>query len=41
VVDKGLSPGERVIVAGQYKVQPGSTVATAVANSAQVPAKAE
>jgi multidrug efflux system membrane fusion protein len=41
VVDQGLSPGERVIVAGQYKVQPGSTVATAVANSAQVPAKAE
>src|SRR4030081_2500411 len=41
VVDQGLSPGERVSVAGQYKVQPGSTVATAVANSGQVPAKAE
>jgi multidrug efflux system membrane fusion protein len=41
VVDQGLSPGERVIVAGQYKVQPGSTVATTVANSAEVPAKAE
>jgi membrane fusion protein, multidrug efflux system len=41
VVDQGLSPGERVIVAGQYKVQPGSPVATAVANSGQVPAKAE
>jgi membrane fusion protein, multidrug efflux system len=41
VVDQGLSPGERVIVAGQYKVQPGSAVATAVANSGQVPAKAE
>ena len=26
--DEGLSPGEHVIVAGQYKVQPGSTVAT-------------
>ena len=24
VVDQGLEPGERVIVAGQYKVQPGS-----------------
>jgi multidrug efflux system membrane fusion protein len=41
VVDQGLSPGERVIVAGQYRVQPGSTVATTVANSEQVPAKAE
>ena len=28
VIDEGLSPGEHVIVAGQYKVQPGSTVAT-------------
>jgi multidrug efflux system membrane fusion protein len=33
VVDQGLSPGERVIVAGQYKVQPGSVVATKVAAS--------
>ena len=41
VVDEGLTPGERVIVAGQYKVQPGSTVATTVANSDQAPAKAE
>jgi multidrug efflux system membrane fusion protein len=41
VVDQGLSPGERAIVAGQYRVQPGSTVATTVANSEQVPAKAE
>jgi membrane fusion protein, multidrug efflux system len=41
VVDEGLSPGERVIVAGQYRVQPGSTVATKVADSEQVPAKAE
>jgi membrane fusion protein, multidrug efflux system len=41
VIDQGLSPGERVIVAGQYKVQPGSTVATTVANSGEVPAKAE
>jgi multidrug efflux system membrane fusion protein len=43
VVDQGLNPGERVIVAGQYKVQPGSAVATKVANSesAQPPAKAD
>jgi membrane fusion protein, multidrug efflux system len=41
VVDQGLSPGERVIVAGQFKVQAGSTVATTVATSQQTPAKAE
>jgi membrane fusion protein, multidrug efflux system len=41
VVEQGLTPGERVIVAGQYKVQAGSTVATTVANSQQAPAKAE
>jgi membrane fusion protein, multidrug efflux system len=41
VVDQGLAPGERVIVAGQYKVQAGSTVATTVATSQQAPAKAE
>jgi multidrug efflux system membrane fusion protein len=41
VVDQGLSPGDRVIVAGQYKVQAGSTVATTVATSQQTPAKAE
>jgi membrane fusion protein, multidrug efflux system len=41
VVDQGLSPGDRVIVAGQYKVQAGSTVATTIATSQQAPAKAE
>src|SRR5713226_6580371 len=41
VVDEGLSPGERVIVAGQYKVQAGATVATTVATSQQAPAKTE
>jgi multidrug efflux system membrane fusion protein len=41
VVDQGLNPGERVIVAGQYKVQPGSLVATKVANSESAPAKAK
>jgi multidrug efflux system membrane fusion protein len=33
VVDAGLSPGERVITAGQYRVQPGTLVASAVASS--------
>jgi multidrug efflux system membrane fusion protein len=33
VVDEGLSPGQQVITAGQYKVQPGSLVSTAVASS--------
>ena len=41
VIDEGLSPGEHAIVAGQYKVQPGSTVATTVASTDQAPAKAE
>jgi multidrug efflux system membrane fusion protein len=41
VVDEGLNPGDRVIVSGQYKVQPGSTVTMAVANSQAAPAKAE
>jgi membrane fusion protein, multidrug efflux system len=43
VIDEGLSPGERVIVAGQFKVQPGSVVATKVAasESAPDPAKAD
>ncbi|SHJ41917.1 membrane fusion protein, multidrug efflux system [Bradyrhizobium lablabi] len=33
VVDSGLSPGEQVITGGQFKVQPGTLVATAVASS--------
>jgi multidrug efflux system membrane fusion protein len=33
VVEKGLSPGEQVITAGQYKVQSGTLVSTAVASS--------
>ncbi|MGA2057431.1 MAG: efflux RND transporter periplasmic adaptor subunit [Bradyrhizobium sp.] len=33
VIEKGVSPGERVIVAGQFKVQPGTLVSIAVANS--------
>src|ERR1700687_33197 len=33
VVDDGLSPGQQVITSGQYKVQPGTLVTTAVASS--------
>jgi multidrug efflux system membrane fusion protein len=33
VIEKGVSPGERVVVAGQFKVQPGSLVSIVVANS--------
>ena len=39
VVDEGLTPGQRVITSGQYRVQPGSLVSTAIANSEQAPAK--
>jgi multidrug efflux system membrane fusion protein len=33
VVDEGLSPSDQVITAGQFKVQPGTLVSTAVASS--------
>ena len=33
VIEDGLTPGEHVIVAGQYRVQPGSVVTTTVADS--------
>jgi membrane fusion protein, multidrug efflux system len=33
VVDEGLSPGLQVITSGQYRVQPGALVSTAVASS--------
>src|SRR5499427_7459014 len=33
VVDEGLSPGQQVITSGQFKVQPGTLVSTAVASS--------
>jgi membrane fusion protein, multidrug efflux system len=33
VIDEGLSPGQRVITAGQYKVQPGSLVGNNVADA--------
>jgi len=35
VVDEGLKPGEQVITGGQFKVQPGSVVSTAVADAAE------
>src|SRR6267142_3348424 len=41
VVDQGLSPGERVITGGQFKVQPGSLVTTAVASSGPAPSKVQ
>src|SRR5438445_9628167 len=33
VVDEGLTPGQQVITGGQFKVQPGTLVSTAVASS--------
>src|SRR5215468_3280723 len=33
VIDEGLSPGQQVITGGQFKVQPGSLVSTAVASN--------
>jgi membrane fusion protein, multidrug efflux system len=33
VVEQGLSPGQQVITSGQFKVQPGTLVSTAVASS--------
>jgi multidrug efflux system membrane fusion protein len=39
VVEDGLKPGERVITGGQFKVQPGSLVTTAVASSDQAQGK--
>jgi multidrug efflux system membrane fusion protein len=39
VVEEGLTPGQQVITAGQYKVSPGTLVSTAVASSDPAPAK--
>ena len=39
VVAEGLAPGEQVITAGQFKVQPGTLVTTAIASSDQTQAK--
>jgi multidrug efflux system membrane fusion protein len=39
VVDDGIQPGQQVITGGQFKVQPGTLVTTAVAS--QEPAQAK
>jgi multidrug efflux system membrane fusion protein len=39
VVDQGLSPGQQVITGGQFKVQAGTLVTTAVASSDPAPTK--
>ncbi|MES5482740.1 efflux RND transporter periplasmic adaptor subunit [Bradyrhizobium sp. INPA03-11B] len=39
VIEEGLSPGQQVITAGQYKVSPGTLVTTAVASSDQSQSK--
>ena len=41
VIEEGLQPGERVIVGGQFKVQPGITVSIAVASSDPAQPKAQ
>jgi membrane fusion protein, multidrug efflux system len=41
VVDDGLTPGQQVITGGQFKVQPGTLVTTAVASSEPAPAKVQ
>jgi membrane fusion protein, multidrug efflux system len=33
VIESGLSPGQKVVTAGQYKVQPGTLLSSAVASS--------
>jgi multidrug efflux system membrane fusion protein len=39
VIEQGLSPGEKVIVSGQFKVAPGTLVSIAVASSDPAPAQ--
>jgi multidrug efflux system membrane fusion protein len=41
VVEQGLTPGERVITGGQFKVQPGTLVTTAVASTGPAPSKVQ
>jgi membrane fusion protein, multidrug efflux system len=41
VIEDGVSPGERVITAGQFKVQPGTLVSIAVASSDPAQPKAQ
>jgi multidrug efflux system membrane fusion protein len=39
VIEDGLAPGQQVITGGQFKVQPGTLVTTAVASSGPAPSK--
>ena len=41
VIEEGVSPGERVITTGQFKVAPGTLVSTAVASSDSAEPKAK
>jgi multidrug efflux system membrane fusion protein len=41
VIEEGVSPGERVITTGQFKVQPGTLVSVAVASSNSAQSKAQ
>lgn len=41
VIEQGVSPGERVVTTGQFKVQPGATVSIAVANSEPAQSKVQ
>ena len=41
IIEKGLAPGQTVIVSGQYRVQPGSVVTMTVADAGQASAKAQ
>ena len=41
VVAEGLMPGQQVITAGQYKVQPGTLVGTSIADAAPAKARQE
>lgn len=40
IIEKGLAPGQDVIVSGQYRVQPGTVLTTTVADAGRAPAKA-
>lgn len=41
VIEEGVSPGERVITTGQFKVQPGTLVSVAMASSGPAQPKAQ
>ncbi|NGX99190.1 MAG: efflux RND transporter periplasmic adaptor subunit, partial [Candidatus Afipia apatlaquensis] len=41
LVDSGVTAGEQVVTAGQYRVQPGSALTVNVASSGQTSAKAD